>query len=325
MPSSDTHHEHRPRTDFDVLAERLRARILYPGTVTAPLASLEARARLSISQAVRARRAPASAYLSLSERVGIPLTMLRPRAPHIVVAHLLTSPEKRRVAELTRYLRRADVILVFSRAQERYLRDEIGLDERRARFIWDKVDHRFFTPTGDSDVNGYVLSVGREQRDYATLVRALEPLGLKCVIVAGSTWSHRSLTPLSLPSHIELREDLSYPELRRLYQRARVVAVPIHDGTDYAAGVNGVLEGMACGRPVVASVTPGLSGYVEDGVNGREVAAADPDALRAVVAELWDDAAQARRLGNEARRTIEAGRTIEHFVRRISAVIDEFA
>jgi len=39
-----------------------------------------------------------------------------------------SSPAKRRTARLTRYLRQADVTLVFARPQERYLREEVGLD-----------------------------------------------------------------------------------------------------------------------------------------------------------------------------------------------------
>ena len=49
------------------------------------------RLRLGVSQAVRARRARASVYVSLSERVGIPLTLLLPAAPHVMIAHLLTT------------------------------------------------------------------------------------------------------------------------------------------------------------------------------------------------------------------------------------------
>jgi glycosyltransferase involved in cell wall biosynthesis len=255
----------------------------------------------------------------------MPLSLLRPRAPHVLIAHLLTSPQKRRAAAITRYLRRTDVTLVFARPQERYLQDEVGLDPDRARFIWDKVDHRFFTPSDPAHDDGYVLSVGREQRDYETLLEALRPLGLPAVIVAGSTWSHRSLSPMSLPDHVQLKEGLSYPALRDLYAGARLVVVPVLAGTDYAAGVNGVLEGMACGRPVIASDTPGLSGYVRDRIDGRTVVAGEPEALRSVIDELWQDRAQSERLGHAARHTVESGRTVDHFVERVAELVESLA
>ena len=150
-------------------------------------------------------------------------------------------------------------------------------------------------------------------------------LRIPCVIVPGSSWSHRSLEPLEAPEHVQIRQALSYAELRDLYRGARLVVVPVNGGTDYAAGVNGILEGMACGRPVVASNTPGLAGYVRDGHDGRRVAPGDPNTLRAVIQELWEDSAQAERLGTAGRDTVERERTIEHFADRVAESVASLA
>lgn len=312
----------RPQTDFDALAARVDGRISCPGAAVPPMEAAERRLRLGVSQAVRACRSRASVYVSLSERAGIPLSLLRPDAPHLMIAHLLTSREKRLAARRTEFLRRTDVTLVFSRDQERYLREDVGLDERQAQFIWDKVDHRFFAPGDPVGADGYVLSVGREQRDYETLIEALRPLKLPSVIVPGSTWSHRGLAPMAVPGHVQIRQGLSYHELRRLYQGARVVVVPVHPDTRYAAGVNGILEGMACARPVVATDTPGLQGYVEDAVDGRRVVAGDPAALRSVIRELWEDRSRAEAMGRAGRQTVVHGRTIDHFVDRVAGLME---
>lgn len=314
-----------PQTDFDALAARVNGRISRPGAAASPVAAAEKRLRLGVSQAIRAWRSRASVYVSLSERVGIPLSLLRPDAPHVMIAHLLTSREKRLAARHTEFLRRTDVTLVFSKDQERYLREDVGLDEQQARFIWDKVDHRFFTPGAPAGGDGYVLSVGREQRDYDTLIEALRPLKVPAVLVPGSTWSHRGLGPMSLPEHVQIRQGLSYPELRALYQAARLVVVPVHRGTRYAAGVNGILEGMACARPVIAADTPGLEGYVEDGVNGRRVPAGDPGALRAVIQELWEERDRAETMGVAGRQTVVDGRTVDHFVDRVAGLMETLA
>ena len=210
---------------------------------------------------------------------------------------------------------------MFSRPQERYLLDEVGIEPQRARFLSDKVDHRFYTPAADPEPGHYTLSVGREQCDYTTLIEALRDVPLPCVIVPGSSWSHRSLTPLAVPEHIQIREGLRCAELRELYQDARVVVVPVNPETDYAASVNGVLEAMSCGRAVVASEAPGLADYVEDGRDGRRVAVGDPLALRAVTEAVWEDTAQAERLGRAGRNTVEHQRTIDHFNRRVAESI----
>jgi glycosyltransferase involved in cell wall biosynthesis len=313
--------EPTPRKDFDALAARLDGRVQYADEATAsPMAAIESKLRLSVSQAVRARRSTASAYVALSERIGLPLSLLPADAPRIQVAHLLTSPQKRRMAQMTGYLRRTDATLVFSRPQEHYLREEVGLEPERAQFIPDKVDHRFFTPGGRGD-GGYVLSVGREQRDYETLVDALAPLRVPGVIVSGSPWSHRSGASLSVPDHVTVQSGLSYPALRDLYRNARAVVIPVFPGTTYAAGVNGILEAMACATPVIASDTPGLSGYVRDGIDGRTVAPGDATQLRHTVQELWEDPAQARRLGDAGRDIVERDRTVDHFVERVAGVV----
>jgi glycosyltransferase involved in cell wall biosynthesis len=286
------------------------------------MAYIEGRVRLGFSQAIRARRTDASAYVSLSERVGIPLALMRPNASHVLVAHLLTSRSKRRIAVATGYLSLLDEVFVFARPQERYLTEEMGLAAERVRFVFDKVDAGFFFPSERRGSTGYVLSVGQEQRDYRTLVDAVAPLGLRCVIVAGSMWSHRTLSAVSLPDGVEMRAGLSYRQLRELYLGASLVVVPVRSGSDYAAGVNTVLEAMACAKPVIVSDTPGLEGYVHDGVDGRLVAPGDPRALRQLIEELWEDRIQAERLGAHGRETVERGRTIEHFVSELARAVE---
>ena len=138
--------------------------------------------------------------------------------------------------------------------------------------------------------------MGREQCDYTTLIEALRDVPLPCVIVPGSSWSHRS-------------PESSWPGQSR---------------ADYAASVNSILKAMSSERAVVASKTPGLADYVEDGQDGqdgRRVAAGDPLALRAVTEEVWEDTAQAERLGRAGRNTVEHQRTIEHFNRRVTESI----
>ena len=87
-------------------------------------------------------------------------------------------------------------------------------------------------------------------------------------------------------------------ELGAWYQRAAVVCVPSRrEGYGMTAR-----EGMAWGRPVVATAVGGLPDAVADGETGLLVPPRDPAALRAAIARLLDDAELRSRLGAAARR-----------------------
>jgi glycosyltransferase involved in cell wall biosynthesis len=65
-----------------------------------------------------------------------------------------------------------------------------------------------------------------------------------------------------------------------------------------------IIEGMAAGRPVVASALGGAAEIIADGQDGRLTPAGDPAALAAALLRLLDDPREAERLGQAARRTV---------------------
>jgi glycosyltransferase involved in cell wall biosynthesis len=64
-----------------------------------------------------------------------------------------------------------------------------------------------------------------------------------------------------------------------------------------------MVEGMACGLPVIAAASSGARGIVEDGRTGWLVEPGDSEALAAAIVEAVDDPAERRRRGARARRT----------------------
>jgi glycosyltransferase involved in cell wall biosynthesis len=207
--------------------------------------------------------------------------------------------------------------------QERYLRDEVGLAPERVRFVHDKVDHRFWTP-GGAPSDGSVLAVGTQGRDYRTLIAALGGTGIPVTIVAGSLWVGADTRDLDdLPANVTTVTGLSFEDLRSRYERAAVVVVPLERDLQYAGGVNAVLEGMAMGKALVVSATPGISDYVEDGITARVVPPGDPTRLRAVVAEVLADAEQRSTLGAQARALVDRGRNLDTFVRTLAGIAQE--
>ncbi len=310
-----------PRTDFVELARALRADVSYPppggGAVVARVERATASDLRQALAAFRARKT-VSVFVSLSEKVGVPLALLlgrRPnRAPHVLVGHNVTSEKKRALHARTGYLHRFAHIVTVATEQQRYVVDEAGVPAARVSFAWDKVDACFWRPeAGDaprrSAVPPYLLCVGRERRDYITLREAVRGLSdLPVVIVASSPWSTSGTgqtgSDSEIPANITVRKGLSFAALRELYDNAALIAVPLEKGTRYGAGLNGVLEAQAMGKAPLVSRTPGIGDYVDDGVTGRWVAAGDADALRAaIVHALADEAGNARR-GKAARGAV---------------------
>ncbi len=314
-----------PRTDFEEIAKALDAEVAQPDTPTRLEDWVDSRVLRGGSwrHAWHVRRRPVAAFLSLTEQIGLPLAFLKPRAPrHILVAHNLTTARRRAFQQRTRYLQRFDRILVLSRSQENYLCNEAGVPAERVRFIFDKVDHRFFAPQSDDDGEGYVLSVGQEQRDYPTFLAAARELGVPTVIVPSSLWNVADDVGLqALPSNVSIQRQLPFSVLRNLYDRASLVVVPLHPGIIYAAGVNAVLEAMAMRKPLIASAIPGLDGYLDDGVTARLVPARDPATLAGTMRELLADRAEAHRLAENARAVVERGRNLDTYVEAVVATM----
>jgi glycosyltransferase involved in cell wall biosynthesis len=148
---------------------------------------------------------------------------------------------------------------------------------------------------------GYVLSVGRERRDYATLVRAVSSPGanVPTIIVASSPWSRSRSAGSGVdgvtapPANVSWQGGLRFTELRDLYEKAALVVVPLEPGTEYAAGSTGLMEAMAMSKAVVVTDTPGIADYVSPGKTARVVPGGDPTALREAITHLLANPAEA--------------------------------
>ena len=68
---------------------------------------------------------------------------------------------------------------------------------------------------------------------------------------------------------------------------------------------NALLEAMAAGLPVVASAIPGNRDVIDPGTNGLLFDSEDPEALADALQRLLADGGLRRRLGREARKTVE--------------------
>ena len=317
-----------PTMDYRALQVRLSAEIADYASADADNHPLVRLARgLGRDAALAAhgflRRRDFDVIYSNGENVGIPLGALlggvRSRPGHVLIGHRLSPPKKR---ALLRAVQGAmDVVFVYAATQHEYGIRVLGWPREKLRLIPFHADHRFWKPTGQP-IRRMVCSAGLEWRDYPTLVDAASPIpGLEVRLGAASPWSkHRNETRgRALPANVTAQR-YTYAELRDLYASASCVVVPLYDN-DFQAGVTTILEGMAVGRPVIATRTAGQRDVIRDGVNGLYVAPGDPDALRAAIVAVLEDPSRAAALGAAARRTIEEQMTLDHWVESLTDAI----
>lgn len=205
-------------------------------------------------------------------------------------------------------LRQASFLVVLGEGDERAVREhfgELGLPPLAiAQF---GADEEFWTP-GENGADGPILSVGTDHlRDYPTLLRA------------AADWPVRIVTRQKLPPELvgpQVRIDGNVDDrgLRDLYRQSRFVVVPIKNAPR-DSGHSVTVQAMACGKAVILSDTPGLWDNVilRDGEHCLLVPPEDPSALRAAMQRLWDNPAEAERLGRNARQLIETQWSARHF------------
>ena len=176
---------------------------------------------------------------------------------------LLTADEQRR-RRLRRMLAACDVVAFFSRNQEEIF-VEHGVPRDRLVVLPFGIDtSQFSGTTGDDARDIDLLSVGWDRgRDYKTLARAVDGIGVRTTVVAPpERFAGR------LPPEMDLVGTVSHPEYRALLRRARVVVVPTRD-LAYPTGQTVAMEAAAAGCAVVVSRTEAMGDYFTDGTTAE--------------------------------------------------------
>jgi glycosyltransferase involved in cell wall biosynthesis len=93
----------------------------------------------------------------------------------------------------------------------------------------------------------------------------------------------------------------------------------------YAEGMPmALLEAMSWGLPIIATPVGGIPQVVTNEVNGLLVSAGDVDALATALERMLENPALRTRVGDAARKTIEAGYSLDKALARLSGIYDRF-
>ena len=114
----------------------------------------------------------------------------------------------------------------------------------------------YIGPTAD----GYIFAAGRMERDFVTLLQALEQNKLPAVLVADQSLQE-VLEPLK-SENVKIYYNIPKEQYLELLQKARLVVVPLFKGAA-ARGQVVILEAMKYGKPVLSSKVAGTVDYIE--------------------------------------------------------------
>jgi glycosyltransferase involved in cell wall biosynthesis len=203
-----------------------------------------------------------------------------------------------------------DAMVVFSSAA----RDHWAslLDPAKVHFLHHGVDIDFFTPPAqprraDASSPLRVLFSGHWMRDFDTLiavVSGVEAAGLNVVfdvLVPHKVRDTAACYRLAISPLVRWHADLSDEALRDLYRGSDLVLLPLEDST----ANNALLEGMACGRPVIVTDIGGVRDYISAEAADL-VPPRDPAAILQLLARYAADRDSLADRGGAARKHAEA-------------------
>jgi glycosyltransferase involved in cell wall biosynthesis len=237
--------------------------------------------------------------------------------PKYIVTRRMDYPEPKNCYTRYLYNRRVDGVVAISRSVLDCLL-KAGVNRRSIRLIYSGIDPVPFTGllsddhrANDSAVVA-MLAVLEERKGHRFLLdaaRVLKDRGRKIFYVFAGDGSHKSQLQ-RLVQTLGLREEVSFVgfvrDVPKFLSSIDVLVLPsLYEGLGVAA-----LEGMAAGKPVVATRVGGLTESIVDGETGFLVPPEDGAALADAIDRLVEDPAMARAMGRKGAARVLSNFTI---------------
>jgi len=195
-------------------------------------------------------------------------------------------------------LRRLDCIVVVSPEQASYFREFLEPD--KIRLILHGINIDYFKPGNTRKEQGKFkcITVGNWLRDFKVLRNVAKRLSnyrqIEFLIVSSPRPELEGLKNVKLYSHID------DAQLRRLYQQSDILFMPLLNST----ANNSILEGIACGLPVVSTLLPSVKMYLP-GEEASLIKHNDPQRFAEVIVHLAHDPVARRKMARLARKRAE--------------------
>jgi glycosyltransferase involved in cell wall biosynthesis len=240
------------------------------------------------------------------------------------------------------YMKRSAKLISPSNWMKKVLNEDFNLSTDSIYVVNNGVDHMRFHSSArrsqfvqklvDEAGGPIVLFSGRmiSTKGVQVLVQAIpkiiqEMKDAYFVFVGGgnSAFYRQSLHKLRIPhkNYNFLGYVPNHDDIPGLYSAASVFVAP----TLYENFPIRILENMSCQNPVVATNIVGIPEIIENEVNGILIDPWDVNALSGSVVMLLEDQALAKRLGQNARKTVEEKFTLQNFANKTAEVYEKTA
>lgn len=315
-----------PSKDYVLLARSLDAMLITGDTKsTKSLVGRRFGSYLSLAWEAFRRRNEYDVVLTMSEQIGLPLALLfklaRCNKTHVMVSHYMTPRRKSLFESLLRLDSHIAKIVTYGSAQVDYLVNQLKIPKEKVELVLHPVDANFWKPMPDANKK-VIVSAGLLARDYDTLLKAVKGLDAEVIIAAASPWVNGSNSKArEIESNVRFVR-CSPLEMRELYARAQIVAVPLVPINNHAGSLV-IYEAMAMGKAVVTTANGGNLDIVRGSETGVYVPPQDYVALRTALKRMLDNPEETKRMGVRAREVVEQGLNLDTYVHNITEVVRE--
>ncbi|HEX8987614.1 MAG TPA: glycosyltransferase family 4 protein [Rhodocyclaceae bacterium] len=221
------------------------------------------------------------------------------RTSHLAFSFNFTDlPDGLRKAMMKRSFESVDAFAVFTDGEQDLYADWFGLDrERFIRAPWGVAPPLSEPPPRRMIEHDYVVALGGEARDYATLCETARLCPEMRFVAVARPHNFADLAP---PDNLEVFFNLPFRDAWGIVWHARAALIPLRS-RETACGLVTLVGGMHLGKAQVVTAAAGLLDYVEDGSTALLVPPRDAGAMAAAVRRLLADPALAARIGARAK------------------------
>lgn len=133
----------------------------------------------------------------------------------------------------------------------------------------------------------YVCAVGKDGRDYRTLIEAMRDLPeMRLIVVA----QPHNLQDVKIPDNVQVLCNIPMDQAMNILKNSLFMALPLETDTTSCGHIT-IVSAMFCKKAIVATGSEGISDYFPDDYAAPSVRAGDVDGWKVALSSMARDAA----------------------------------